>query len=84
MPPRMAYSPATRLFRRLAAEEEQETSHRRSPVVARRMVTRRVFLRGAGAMPILESDASHGLLAQRAPEAMLCPSIEGVRADGRL
>ena len=83
MPPRMAYSPATRLFRRLAAEEEQP-SDRRSPVVARRMVTRRVFLRGAGAMPILESDASHGLLAQRAPEAMLCPSIEGVRADGRL
>jgi monoamine oxidase len=48
MPPRMAYSPATRLFRRLAAREEQR-SDGRPPLAAQRQISRRAFLRGAGA-----------------------------------
>jgi monoamine oxidase len=45
----MAYSPATRLFRRLAADEDEERAHRQPPGVAARPITRRDFLRGAGA-----------------------------------
>jgi monoamine oxidase len=45
MPPRMSYSPATRLFRRLAAEAD-----RRELPEASRPITRRNFLRGSGAL----------------------------------
>lgn len=48
MPGRMAYSPATRLLRRLAAENEARPS-RSSAAVGQTSITRRAFLRGAGA-----------------------------------
>ena len=73
MPSRLAYSPATRLFRRLAADEDVgQRSNGRPPVVARRTITRRDFLRGAGA-------AAAGLAAA----SMLGPSpVRGARARG--
>lgn len=50
MSPRMAYSPATRLFRRLAAEQGADgDSAQPSPEVDQRSITRRDFLRGAAA-----------------------------------
>jgi monoamine oxidase len=55
----MAYSPATRLFRRLAAAKHEERSHPRPPHAGQRPITRRDFLRGAGV-------ASAGLAAASA------------------
>jgi monoamine oxidase len=50
MPSRMAYSPATRLFRRLAAEQDgEQRSDRGAPDLAEHSISRRDFLRGAGA-----------------------------------
>ena len=69
MPSRMAYSPATRLFRRLAAEEE-ERSHPRPPDVAQTLITRRDFLRGAGAAAAgLAAASAVGPLPVRAARA---------------
>ena len=91
MPPRMAYSPATRLFRRLAAEEEQEASNRRSPGVAQRPITRRDFLRGAGAVaaglaaaPVLGPLAVRSAPARDTRVIVIGAGVAGLRCAHRL
>jgi monoamine oxidase len=91
MPPRMAYSPATRLFRRLAAEEEQEASNRRSPAVAQRPITRRDFLRGAGAVaaglaaaPVLGPLAVRSAPARDTRVIVIGAGVAGLRCAHRL
>jgi monoamine oxidase len=91
MPPRMAYSRATRLFRQLAAEEDQEPSRSRSPVAAQRMVTRRDFLRGAGAMaaglaaaPVLGPLAASAARARDARVVVIGAGVAGLRCAHQL
>ena len=91
MPSRMAYSSATRLFRRLAAEEEQEASHRRSPSVAQRTITRRDFLRGAGAVaagmaaaPVLGPLAVRSAPARDTRVIVIGAGVAGLRCAHRL
>jgi monoamine oxidase len=70
MPSRMADSPATRLFRRLAAEEDEERSDRRPGDSAQRKISRRDFLRGAGAAAAgLAAASALGPLAVHAARA---------------
>lgn len=90
MPPRMAYSPATRLFRRIAAENEERP--RGGPAdVARPAITRRDFLRGAGAAAAGVAAASAiGPLAVRAARArdarvvVIGAGVAGLRCAHRL
>lgn len=91
MPPRMAYSPATRLFRRLAGEEDQQASHRRSPAVAQSTITRRDFLRGAGAVaaglaaaPVLGPLAVRSAPARDARVIVIGGGVAGLRCAHRL
>jgi len=86
----MAYSPATRLFRRLAAEEEGR-SHRRPPVVAPRPITRRDFLRGAGAVAagsvaasVLGALAVRGARARDARVIVIGAGVAGLRCAHQL
>jgi monoamine oxidase len=87
----MAYSPATRLFRRLGAEEEQEPPRRRSPVIAERTITRRDFLRGAGgvaaglaAAPVLGPLAVRSARARDARVIVIGAGVAGLRCAHRL
>jgi monoamine oxidase len=87
----MAYSPATRQFRRLSAEEEQEPSHRRSSAVAPRTITRRDFLRGAGAMaaglaaaPVLGPLVARSARARDARVIVIGAGVAGLRCAHRL
>jgi monoamine oxidase len=91
MPPRMAYSPATRLFRRLAGEEDQQASHRRSPAVAQSTITRRDFLRGAGAVaaglaaaPVLGPLAVRSAPARDTRVIVIGAGVAGLRCAHRL
>jgi monoamine oxidase len=86
----MAYSPSTRLFRRLAAEEEAR-SHRRTPDAARRKITRRDFLRGAGAMaaglaaaPVLGRLEVRAARARDARVVVIGAGVAGLRCAHQL
>jgi monoamine oxidase len=91
MPPRMAYSPATRLFRRVAAEQAGGRSRELSPVDASQAITRRDFLRGAAAVaaglaaaPVLAPLAVHAARARDARVIVIGAGVAGLRCAHRL
>ena len=90
MPSRMAYTRATRLFRRLAAED-QDQSRRRSPAVTQATITRRDFLRGAGAVaaglaaaPVLGPLAARSARARDVRVVIIGAGVSGLRCAHRL
>jgi monoamine oxidase len=90
VPQRMAYSPLTRRLRRQVAEEEGQTA-RRSPGNGLRAISRRDFLRNAGALaagmaaaPILGPLATHAARARDARVIVIGAGIAGIRCAHRL